>query len=86
MYIVIVGAGDLGYYLTHLLLEENHEVVVIDKDSKRCDKIANELDIVAINGDATDPSVLRKADINESDAGPGIRIQEGGGWRWYYNH
>jgi trk system potassium uptake protein TrkA len=68
MYIIIVGAGNLGYYLTHLLLEENHEVVVIDKDAARCDKIANELDIVAINGDATDPNILKKTDINESDA------------------
>ncbi len=68
MYIVIVGAGNLGYYLAHLLLDENHECIVIDKDSSRCDKIANELDIVAINGDATDPKVLGKADIKECDA------------------
>jgi trk system potassium uptake protein len=68
MYIVIVGAGNLGYYLAHLLLEENHDCVVIDKDEARCDKIANELDIVAIKGDATDPKILGKADITESDA------------------
>jgi len=68
MYIVIVGAGNLGYYLAHLLLEENHECVVIDKDPERCDKIANDLDIVAINGDATDPKVLQKTDIKEADA------------------
>lgn len=68
MYIVVIGAGNLGYYLTHLLIEENHECVVIDKDAKRCDKIANELDVVAINGDATDPNILKKTDIDESDA------------------
>jgi trk system potassium uptake protein len=68
MYIVIIGAGNLGYYLAHLLLEENHECVVIDKDAERCDKIANDLDIVAINGDATDPKVLGKVDIAETDA------------------
>ena len=68
MYIVIVGAGSLGYYLAHLLLEENHECVIIDKDPAKCDKIANELDIVAINGDATDPKVLERTDIKEADA------------------
>jgi trk system potassium uptake protein len=68
MYIVIVGAGNLGYYLAHLLLEENHECVVIDKDSARCDKIANDLDIVAINGDATDPKILKKTDLEDADA------------------
>jgi trk system potassium uptake protein len=68
MYIVVVGSGNLGYYLAHLLLEENHECVVIDKDSERCNKIAHDLDIVAINGDATDPKILEKVDIKESDA------------------
>jgi trk system potassium uptake protein len=68
VYIVIVGAGNLGYYLAHLLLEEKHECVVIDKDSARCDKIANELDIVAINGDGTDPKILEKTDIKDADA------------------
>jgi trk system potassium uptake protein len=68
MYIVIIGAGNLGYYLAHLLLEENHECVVIDSDQARCDKIANDLDIVAINGNATDPKILAKVDILETDA------------------
>jgi trk system potassium uptake protein len=68
MYIVIIGAGSLGYYLAHLLLEENHECVVIDKDPARCQKIANELDIIAIQGDGNDPNVLKKADIIEADA------------------
>ncbi len=68
MYIVVIGAGNLGYYLAHLLLEENHECVVIDINAERCDKISNELDIVAINGDATNPKILGKVDIQESDA------------------
>ncbi|MDD3159834.1 MAG: NAD-binding protein [Candidatus ainarchaeum sp.] len=68
MYVVIVGAGNLGYYLTHLLLEEKHECLIIDKDESRCNKIANELDVIAINGDGTDPKVLAKADITEADA------------------
>lgn len=68
MYIIIIGAGNLGYYLAHLLLEENHECVVIEKDETRCDKIANELDIVAVKGDATDPKILEKADIPEANA------------------
>ncbi|MBT4191707.1 MAG: TrkA family potassium uptake protein [Candidatus Diapherotrites archaeon] len=76
MYIVIIGAGSLGYYLAHLLLEENHECVVIDKDSAKCDKIANDLDIVAINGDATDPKTLGKVDISEADAVVALTAQD----------
>ena len=68
MYVVIIGAGNLGYYLAQLLLEENHECVVIDKDAARCQKIANDLDIVSIQGDANDPNILKKADVEEADA------------------
>ncbi len=68
MYIVIIGAGNLGYYLAQLLLEENHECVMIDKDPARCQKIANELDIISIQGDANNPNILKKADVEGADA------------------
>ena len=65
---MIIGAGNLGYYLAQLLLEENHECVVIDRDPARCQKIANELDIISIQGDANDPNILKKADVEGADA------------------
>lgn len=65
---MIIGAGNLGYYLAQLLLEENHECVMIDKDPARCQKIANELDIISIQGDANDPNILKKADVEGADA------------------
>jgi trk system potassium uptake protein TrkA len=68
MYIIIVGAGEVGYYLARLLLEEEHDAVVIDKSSERCDKISRELDIVATQGDGTEPNVLEKAGVKECDA------------------
>ena len=68
MYIIIVGAGKLGYYLAQLLLEEEHDAVVIDKDPLVCENISGELDIVAHQGDATEPKVLAKAGVKECDA------------------
>lgn len=68
MYIIIAGAGDLGYYLAQILLEEDHDIVIIEKDEKKCEKIANELDIVLIKGDATETKVLEKAGIKEAEA------------------
>jgi len=68
MYIVIIGTGKLGYYLSQLLLEEEHDVVVVDLDLERCEKISRELDIVATQGDGTDPAVLEKAGVKEADA------------------
>ena len=68
MYIIIVGCGKLGYYLTQLLLDEGHDVVVVDKDPLVCEKASDELDVVAQEGDGTEPHILEKAGIKEADA------------------
>lgn len=58
----------MGYYLAQLLLEEEHDVVIIDKLQERCEKISNELDLVATKGDGTEQKVLENAGVKESDA------------------
>ncbi len=68
MYIIIIGAGELGYYLAQLLLDEEHDAVVVDKDPTRCEKISHKLDIVATQGDGTETSVLEKVGVKEADA------------------
>lgn len=68
MYVIVIGAGDVGYYLTQLLVEENHDIVVIDKDATVCERISNELDVVATQGDATESKTLEKAGVREADA------------------
>ncbi len=67
MYIIVVGCGNLGYYVTELLISENHDVVVVEKDSLRSQKVSNDLDIVSITGNGTEPSVLEKAGIDHAD-------------------
>jgi len=68
MYIVIVGAGSLGYYLAELLIEEKHDIVVVDKDEEKCQELVEEMDVVATHGDGTDPKILEGLDIDEADA------------------
>ncbi len=68
MYIIIIGAGELGYYLAQLLLDEEHDAVVVDKDAARCEKISQKLDIVATQGDGTETAVLEKVGVKEADA------------------
>lgn len=68
MYIVIIGAGGLGYYLAQLLLEEEHDAVIVDKDPARCEKISQQLDLVATQGDGTETAVLEKVGVKEADA------------------
>ena len=39
MYIIIIGGGRVGYYLTKALLDENHEVLIIEKNAALCTTI-----------------------------------------------
>ncbi len=68
MYIIIAGAGKVGYHLAKINIEEGHDVVVIDKKGDVCHEIANELECVTIRGDSTKPRILEEAGISEADA------------------
>jgi len=67
MYIVIVGGGQVGYYLTRALLIEGHEVLVIEKDTALVSTIEDELGSVCVQGDGCEISVLREAGVERAD-------------------
>ena len=68
MFILIVGGGKVGTYLTRALLKEDHEVVVIEKDPKKAQMMTNLLETdVAIVGDGCDPIVLSQAGLSRAD-------------------
>jgi len=50
MNIVILGAGNLGSYVAAILTGEEHNVTLIDQDSKTLEKISREIDIATIQG------------------------------------
>ncbi|HEY8477671.1 MAG TPA: NAD-binding protein [Chloroflexota bacterium] len=67
MYIIVAGAGKVGYYLTKELVAQGHEVLVIEKDRKKCERIADELGNVVLRGDACEVSVLAEAGTSRAD-------------------
>ena len=67
MYIIIAGAGKVGHFLAKRLLEDKHTIVVIEKDKEVCRKLAEELNLIIINGDACEPRYLREAHIERAD-------------------
>ena len=66
MKIIIAGCGEMGFHLSKLLAKEEHDIVLIDKDSDVLKK-ADILDILCIVGSATSYKILDKAQINKSD-------------------
>jgi len=67
MYIVIAGAGLVGGELARKLIENKHDVVVIDVDKERCDKLYAECGAITINGSATRIETLKEAEIEKAD-------------------
>lgn len=65
MRIVIAGAGEVGYNLA-MSLASNHDVVVIEKDASRFERVS-QLDIVSIHGNAANIRVLRNAGVEQAD-------------------
>jgi len=67
MNIIICGAGRVGFTIAKLLVEQNHSITVIDQSSEDIQKINDSLDVKAVVGKATYPSVLEKANAAEAD-------------------
>ncbi|HEV2527976.1 MAG TPA: NAD-binding protein [Thermomicrobiales bacterium] len=67
MYVIVTGAGKVGYYLSRHLLEEGHEVLLIEKDASRVDLLTEELGSVITFGDAAEATTLYNAGASRAD-------------------
>lgn len=67
MYVIIVGAGEVGYHLAKALIKEGHEILVIDKETEPISRIEDELGSICVQGDGCDISVLREAGAERTD-------------------
>ena len=67
MSIIVVGAGDIGYHLAQSLSLEKEDIIVIDKDIDKTNKIRDALDVQAIEGTGSSLKILQQAGIKESD-------------------
>ena len=67
MNIIICGAGRVGFTIAKMLSEQNHSITIIDQSSEDIQKINESLDVKAIVGKATYPSILEKANASDAD-------------------
>ncbi len=66
MRIVIIGAGQVGSFLAREL-SNDHDVVVIENNKERSEKIRDNLDVLSIFGEGDNPEILKQAGLDESD-------------------
>jgi trk system potassium uptake protein len=67
MYVIIVGAGKVGWNLARELLDKGHEVTVIENDRDRYQTVEQELEHNVQYGDASELWVLERAGISRAD-------------------
>jgi trk system potassium uptake protein TrkA len=68
MFVLIVGGGKVGSYLSRALLNQDHEVVVVEKDERKAKMLERLIDRqVTVVGDGCDPFVLEAAGVARAD-------------------
>jgi trk system potassium uptake protein TrkA len=67
MFVIVVGGGKVGYYLTKELIESGHEVALMEKDRRRADQIKDEIGSVVIAQDGCEGKYLHEAGANRAD-------------------
>jgi len=67
MYIIVVGGGKVGYYLAKELVEEGHEVLVIEKDATKVERIAEDLGDITLRGDGCEAATMEMAGFGRAD-------------------
>jgi trk system potassium uptake protein TrkA len=68
MRIVIVGAGQVGSQLAKYLIQEKHDVSIIESNEERARHLSNRLDCLIINNEGNNLNALEEAGIKKADA------------------
>ena len=67
MFVLVVGGGKVGYYLSRELIESGHEVVLLEKDRARADQIADEIGSIVVAHDGCEGKYLGEAGCARAD-------------------
>lgn len=67
MYVIVVGGGRIGYYLTKTLLAENHEVLLVEQNPSRFSSLREELGDIVVHGDGCEIATMEEAGAKRAD-------------------
>jgi trk system potassium uptake protein TrkA len=66
VFVIVVGGGRIGFYLTKELLAEGHEIVLMEKEPHAAERIRDELGAVVVNRDGCEGTHLAEAGANRA--------------------
>lgn len=68
MRIVVVGGGRVGLRTARLLVDRGHDAVIVERNPERCEALSDEYVATIVEGDGTDPEILRQTGLDRTDA------------------
>ena len=66
MYVLIVGAGQVGKMIA-ASLADSHDVAVVERDPTIVEELTYSYDVLSVQGDGTELEVLREAGLEQAD-------------------
>ena len=67
MKIIIAGAYTIGTYLAKLLSRDNQDIILMDENQEKLDKLGSDFDLMTMNASCTSIKVLKEAGIASAD-------------------
>lgn len=67
MYIVVVGGGRVGFFLSRALFNAGHEVFIVERNRRRVEELIGHFGNVAIRGDGSEPTIQMEAGVARAD-------------------
>ncbi|MEL6651966.1 MAG: Trk system potassium transporter TrkA, partial [Bacteroidota bacterium] len=67
MKILIAGAGEVGFHVAKILAQEEHDIILIDKDEERLAYVENHIDVGTIRGNSVSIKLMEEADVANTD-------------------
>ncbi len=67
MKIIIAGGGKVGYSVAENLAGEGHDITIIDKNPDHITTLSNSLDVICVEGSATNAETLQEAGAETAD-------------------
>jgi trk system potassium uptake protein TrkA len=68
MRVVVVGGGRVGLRTARLLVDRGHDALIVERDPERCALLSDEYVATVVEGDGTDPGILRQTNVTRADA------------------
>jgi len=71
MYVIIGGAGQVGQYVARSLVQQGHELAIIENGEASAEKISS-IDALVVRGNAASPAKLEEAGVKKADVFVGV--------------